>query len=49
MSKVTTTFEAVDTGMVATIQKIERETKSMKDTTEKTEKQFDMSFAETHV
>ena len=45
MSKVTTTFEAVDTGMVATIQKIERETKSMKDTTEKTEKQFDMSFA----
>ena len=45
MSKVTTTFEAVDNGMVATIQKIERETKSMKDTTEKTEKQFDMSFA----
>lgn len=45
MSKVTTTFEAVDTGMVATIQKIERETKSMKDTTEKTEKQVDMSFA----
>ena len=45
MSKVTTTFEAVDNGMVATIQKIERETKSMKDTTEKTEKQVDMSFA----
>lgn len=45
MSKVTTTFEAIDTGMVATIQKIERETKSMKDTTEKTEKQVDMSFA----
>lgn len=45
MSKVTTTFEAVDNGMVTTIQKIERETKSMKDTTEKTEKQFDMSFA----
>lgn len=44
MSKVTTTFEAVDTGMVATIQKIERETKSMKDTTEKTEKQVDLSF-----
>jgi hypothetical protein len=45
MSKVTTTFEAVDTGMVATIQKIERETKSMKDTTQKTEKQVDLSFA----
>jgi hypothetical protein len=45
MSKVTTTFEAVDTGMVATIQKIERETKSMKDTTEKTEKQVDLSFS----
>jgi len=45
MSKVTTTFEAVDTGMVATIQKIERETKSMKNTTQKTEKQVDLSFA----
>lgn len=45
MSKVTTTFEAVDTGMVATIQKIERETKSMKDTTEKTEKQINTSFS----
>jgi hypothetical protein len=45
MSKVTTTFEAVDTGMVATIQKIERETKSMKDTTEKTEKQVNLSFS----
>ena len=45
MSKVTTTFEAVDNGMVATIQKIERETKSMKDTTEKTEKQVDLSFS----
>jgi hypothetical protein len=45
MSKVTTTFEAVDSGMVATIQKIERETKSMKETTEKTEKQVDLSFA----
>ena len=45
MSKVTTTFEAVDTGMVATINKIERETKSMKDTTEKTEKQFKTSFS----
>ena len=44
MSKVTTTFEAVDTGMVATIQKIERETKSMKDTTEKAEKQINLSF-----
>jgi hypothetical protein len=44
MSKVTTTFEAVDTGMVATINKIERETKSMKDTTEKAEKQIGMSF-----
>ena len=45
MSKVTTTFEAVDSGMVASIQKIERETKSMKETTEKTEKQVDLSFA----
>ena len=45
MSKVTTKFEAVDTGMVATIQKIERETKSMKNTTQKTEKQVDLSFA----
>jgi hypothetical protein len=45
MSKVTTTFEAVDSGMVATIQKIERETKSMKETTQKTEKQVDLSFA----
>jgi len=44
MSKVTTTFEAVDTGMVATIQKIERETKSMKDTTEKAEKKINLSF-----
>jgi len=44
MSKVTTTFEAVDTGMVATIQKIERETKSMKDTTEKAEKSISFSF-----
>jgi len=44
MSKVTTTFEAVDSGMVATIQKIERETKSMVDTTQKAEKQMDFSF-----
>jgi len=44
MSKVTTTFEAVDTGMVATIQKIELETKSMKDTTEKAEKSISFSF-----
>lgn len=44
MSKVTTTFEAVDSGMVATIQKIERETKSMVDTTQKAEKQIDFSF-----
>lgn len=44
MSKVTTTFEAVDTGMVSTIQKIEIEIKSMKDTTEKAEKQINFSF-----
>ena len=44
MSKVTTTFEAVDTGMVSTINKIERETKSMKDTTEKAEKSVSLSF-----
>lgn len=44
MSKVTTTFEAVDTGMISTINKIERETKSMKDTTEKAEKSVSLSF-----
>jgi len=45
MSKVTTTFEAVDSGMVATIKKIESETKSMKDTTEKTADKVNLSFA----
>lgn len=45
MSKVTTTFEANDNGMTATIKKIGRETKSMKEITEKTEKQVDLSFA----
>jgi hypothetical protein len=44
MSKVTTTFEAVDTGMVATINKIERETKSMSNATEKAEKSVGLSF-----
>ena len=44
MSKVVTTFAADDQGMVATINKIERETKSMKDTTQKAEKSVNLSF-----
>ena len=45
MSKVTTTFEAVDTSLSSTIQKIEVEMKAMNNTTEKLEKKVNFSFS----
>jgi hypothetical protein len=44
MSKVTTTFEANDQGMVATIKKIDSETKSMANSFDKAGKNINMSF-----
>jgi hypothetical protein len=44
MSKVTTTFEANDQGMVATIKKIDSETKSMANSFDKAGKGINMSF-----
>lgn len=45
MSKVTTTFEAVDASLSSTIQKIEIEIKGLNNTTEQTEKQVNSSFS----
>ena len=44
MSKVTTTFEAIDQGLVAHIKEIDKQTEKMADTTEKSSKGIKVSF-----